>query len=95
MIELPNLNPLLIDRAIRAALEEDLGADRAGLQLAAVDLHRRAAVLRRLWHDAGRGFGISEARPSIELSHRIRHATVTEARSVADLRGAVLPKAIK
>ncbi len=44
---------------------------------------------------AGRGFGISEARPSIELSHRIRHATVTEARSVADLRGAVLPKAIK
>ena len=27
----------------------------------------------------GRGFGISDARPSIELSHRIRHAPITDA----------------
>jgi UDP-N-acetyl-2-amino-2-deoxyglucuronate dehydrogenase len=29
---------------------------------------------------AGRGFGIAEARPSIELAHRIRHAKVTTPR---------------
>ena len=28
---------------------------------------------------AGRGFGIADARPSIELSHRIRHAPMTDA----------------
>jgi UDP-N-acetyl-2-amino-2-deoxyglucuronate dehydrogenase len=41
---------------------------------------------------AGRGFGIAEARPSIELSHRIRHAAITNARSAAELRGAVMPE---
>jgi UDP-N-acetyl-2-amino-2-deoxyglucuronate dehydrogenase len=42
---------------------------------------------------AGRGFGISEARPSIELSHRIRHAAITNPASPEALRTAVLPKA--
>ena len=40
---------------------------------------------------AGRGFGIGDARPSIELSHRIRREPVTAGRSVAELRGAVMP----
>lgn len=42
---------------------------------------------------AGRGFGIGDARPSIELSHRIRHAPITNAASAESLRAAVLPKA--
>ena len=42
---------------------------------------------------AGRGFGISDARPSIELSHRIRHAPITNAASAGSLRAAVMPKA--
>jgi len=41
----------------------------------------------------GRGFGIGEARPSIELSHRIRHAPITNPTSAAALRAAVMPKA--
>ena len=41
----------------------------------------------------GRGFGIEDARPSIELSHRIRHAPVTNPASHASLRAAVMPKA--
>ena len=43
---------------------------------------------------AGRGFGIAEARPSIELSHRIRHAPITKPASAEALRAAVIPKAI-
>lgn len=43
---------------------------------------------------AGRGFGIAEARPSIEMSHRIRHAPITQPRPAAELRAAVLPKVI-
>ena len=42
---------------------------------------------------SGRGFGIAEARPSIELSHRIRHAPITNAASADALRAAVMPKA--
>lgn len=42
---------------------------------------------------AGRGFGIEEARPSIELSHRIRHLPITDAGSAAALRAAVMPPA--
>jgi UDP-N-acetyl-2-amino-2-deoxyglucuronate dehydrogenase len=42
---------------------------------------------------AGRGFGITEARPSIELSHRIRHAAITNPASADALRAAVMPKA--
>jgi UDP-N-acetyl-2-amino-2-deoxyglucuronate dehydrogenase len=40
------------------------------------DLHTR------VYEDvlAGRGFGIAEARPSVELAHRIRHAKVTAPR---------------
>ena len=41
----------------------------------------------------GRGFGIDEARPSIELSHRIRHAPIANPASAAALRAAVMPKA--
>ena len=41
----------------------------------------------------GRGFGIEDARPSIELSHRIRHAAITHPASAAALRAAVMPKA--
>lgn len=41
---------------------------------------------------AGRGFGIGEARPSIELSHRIRHEPVTHSRPAAALRAAVMPE---
>ena len=42
---------------------------------------------------AGRGFGIGEARPSIELSHRIRHEPISGARSAAELRAAAMPAA--
>lgn len=40
----------------------------------------------------GRGFGISEARPSIELSHRIRHAAITDPASADVLRARVMPQ---
>jgi UDP-N-acetyl-2-amino-2-deoxyglucuronate dehydrogenase len=40
---------------------------------------------------AGRGFGIADARPSIELSHRIRQSPVTGAASAQDLRARVMP----
>jgi UDP-N-acetyl-2-amino-2-deoxyglucuronate dehydrogenase len=43
---------------------------------------------------AGRGFGIAEARPSIELSHRIRHAPITGHATAEELRAAVMPKVI-
>lgn len=51
------------------------------------DLHTRVyeGVL------SGQGFGVHEARPSIELSHRIRHAPLTNTASAADLRAAVMP----
>ena len=42
---------------------------------------------------AGRGFGIEDARPSIELSHRIRHAPITDAAPADVLRAAVMPGA--
>ena len=42
---------------------------------------------------AGRGFGIADARPSIELSHRIRHAPITDAAPADALRARVMPKA--
>ena len=42
---------------------------------------------------AGRGYGINDARPSIELSHRIRSAPITNPASAASLRAAVLPRA--
>ena len=42
---------------------------------------------------AGRGFGIDQARPSIELSHRIRHAPITDPAPPQQLRAAVMPKA--
>jgi UDP-N-acetyl-2-amino-2-deoxyglucuronate dehydrogenase len=42
---------------------------------------------------AGRGFGIGEARPSIELSHRIRHEPISGARTAAELRAAAMPAA--
>ena len=41
---------------------------------------------------AGRGFGLDEARPSIELSHRIRQAPITGAMPAEVLRAAVTPK---
>ena len=40
---------------------------------------------------AGRGFGIADARPSIELSHRIRHAPITGSTPAPALRAAVMP----
>jgi UDP-N-acetyl-2-amino-2-deoxyglucuronate dehydrogenase len=40
---------------------------------------------------AGRGFGIADARPSIELSHRIRQAPITDAAPADVLRTRVLP----
>ena len=51
------------------------------------DLHTR------VYEDvlAGGGFGIGDARPSIELSYRIRHEAITGARSPADLRAAAMP----
>jgi UDP-N-acetyl-2-amino-2-deoxyglucuronate dehydrogenase len=42
---------------------------------------------------SGRGFGVDQARPSIELSHRIRQAPVTSARPAEQLRAAVMPRA--
>jgi UDP-N-acetyl-2-amino-2-deoxyglucuronate dehydrogenase len=42
---------------------------------------------------AGRGFGIADARPSIELSHRIRQAPITSPAAAADLRARVMPPA--
>ncbi len=42
---------------------------------------------------AGRGFGVAEARPSIELSHRIRHAPITNPAPAEFLRAAVMPTA--
>jgi UDP-N-acetyl-2-amino-2-deoxyglucuronate dehydrogenase len=42
---------------------------------------------------AGRGFGISDARPSIELSYRIRHEPISGSRTPAELRNATLPAA--
>ena len=41
----------------------------------------------------GRGFGIAEARPSIELSHRIRHAPISDSAPADVLRARVMPKA--
>jgi UDP-N-acetyl-2-amino-2-deoxyglucuronate dehydrogenase len=52
------------------------------------DLHTR--VYEEVF--AGRGFGIADARPSIELSHRIRHEAITGAAPAAALRAAVLPQ---
>ena len=40
---------------------------------------------------AGRGFGIADARPSIELSHRIRQAPITNPAPAAELRARVMP----
>ena len=40
---------------------------------------------------AGRGFGIAAARPSIELSYRIRQAPITNAAPAAELRARVMP----
>ena len=40
---------------------------------------------------AGRGFGIADARPSIELSHRIREAPITDGAPAAQLRARVMP----
>jgi UDP-N-acetyl-2-amino-2-deoxyglucuronate dehydrogenase len=40
---------------------------------------------------AGRGFGIADARPSIELSHRIRQEPITGAAPAQDLRARVMP----
>jgi UDP-N-acetyl-2-amino-2-deoxyglucuronate dehydrogenase len=42
---------------------------------------------------AGRGFGIGEARSSIEMSHKIRHAPITNPAPAEALRAAVMPKA--
>jgi UDP-N-acetyl-2-amino-2-deoxyglucuronate dehydrogenase len=41
----------------------------------------------------GHGFGIADARPSIELSHRIRHAPITDPAPADVLRARVMPKA--
>jgi len=41
---------------------------------------------------AGRGFGIADARPSIELSHRIRLEPITSAAPAQDLRARVMPR---
>lgn len=40
---------------------------------------------------AGRGFGIDDARPSIELSHRIRHESITGVATAEALRARVMP----
>lgn len=40
---------------------------------------------------AGRGFGVADARPSIELSHRIRQEPITGGASAQDLRARVMP----
>jgi UDP-N-acetyl-2-amino-2-deoxyglucuronate dehydrogenase len=39
----------------------------------------------------GRGYGVADARPSIELSHRIRHTPLSDESSAAALRAAVMP----
>jgi UDP-N-acetyl-2-amino-2-deoxyglucuronate dehydrogenase len=51
------------------------------------DLHTRVyeEVLQ------GRGFSVADARPSIELSHRIRHMPLTDEAPAAALRAAVMP----
>jgi UDP-N-acetyl-2-amino-2-deoxyglucuronate dehydrogenase len=51
------------------------------------DLHTRcySEVL------AGRGFGVADARPSIELSHLIRHAPIVRPASPETLRAAAMP----
>jgi UDP-N-acetyl-2-amino-2-deoxyglucuronate dehydrogenase len=41
----------------------------------------------------GRGFGVADARPSIELTHRIRHTAVSGAATAAELRAAALAPA--
>ncbi|HEX7282434.1 MAG TPA: Gfo/Idh/MocA family oxidoreductase [Vicinamibacterales bacterium] len=51
------------------------------------DLHTR--VYQEVF--AGRGFGIADARPSIELSHQIRHAPITDAAPAEQLRARVMP----
>lgn len=40
---------------------------------------------------AGRGFGVDDARPSIELSHQIRKAAISSPGAPNDLRAAVMP----
>jgi UDP-N-acetyl-2-amino-2-deoxyglucuronate dehydrogenase len=40
---------------------------------------------------AGGGFGVNDARPSIELAHQIRHAPVTGAVPAAELRAGAMP----
>ncbi|MDH3717514.1 MAG: oxidoreductase, partial [Planctomycetota bacterium] len=45
------------------------------------DLH--TAVYREIC--AGRGYGIAEARPSIELVHAIRHSEITAPQTTADM----------
>jgi UDP-N-acetyl-2-amino-2-deoxyglucuronate dehydrogenase len=40
---------------------------------------------------AGRGFGIDDSRPSIDLSHRIREVAITSPGSVSALRAAAMP----
>ena len=42
---------------------------------------------------AGRGFGIADSRPSIELSHHIRHEPITGSLPAATLRAAAMPAA--
>ncbi len=39
----------------------------------------------------GRGFGVADARPSIELTHRIRHTPLSGEGNAAELRAAVMP----
>lgn len=51
------------------------------------DLHTR--VYQEIL--AGRGFGVDDARPSIELSHAIRQAPITKPADAATLRAASLP----
>jgi UDP-N-acetyl-2-amino-2-deoxyglucuronate dehydrogenase len=51
------------------------------------DLHTR--VYQEIL--GGRGFGVADARPSIELSHTIRHAPVTGKGDIASLRAAAMP----
>lgn len=51
------------------------------------DLHTR--VYQEVFE--GRGFGIADARPSIELSHRIREAAITGAAPADQLRARVMP----
>jgi UDP-N-acetyl-2-amino-2-deoxyglucuronate dehydrogenase len=42
---------------------------------------------------AERGYGVDDARPSIELSHRIRHAPIVSGAPIEQLRLAVMPTA--